>query len=63
MRTLLTVSQVAKLANRSKSSVHRDIERGALSVTQRVPGYRGPFLVDEHDAADYAETIATRRSA
>lgn len=63
MSTLLTVRQVAELAKRSKSSVHRDIERGELPVTQRVPGYRGPFLVDENDAADYAETIATRRSA
>lgn len=57
MSNLLTISQVAKLAHRSRSSVHRDIRQGLLPIAQTVPGYRGAFLVEEEAANDYAESM------
>ena len=57
MSTLLTITQVAKLAHRSRSSVHRDIQQGRLPIAQTVPGYRGAFLIREDDAAAYAESM------
>lgn len=52
MNTLLTVSAVSKLANRSRSSVHRDIRSGTLATAQKVPGYHGAYLIDEQVARE-----------
>ena len=52
MTNLLTVSEVAAIANRSRSSVHRDIQEGKLTTAQKVSGYNGAYLVDEQAARD-----------
>lgn len=52
MTKLLTVREVATLANRSRTSVHRDISDGKLPTVHKVPGYKGAYLIDEAAALE-----------
>lgn len=42
----ITVREAVELTGRSKSSIHRDIEEGKLSVAFKAPGHTGLVLLD-----------------
>jgi excisionase family DNA binding protein len=49
MPDLITVQEAADLLDVSTTTVHRKIEAGELTPAAKLPGIRGPFLLNRAD--------------
>lgn len=58
MDPLLTAREAAKLAHRSRATIHRDATSGKLPVAQQFPGYNGPRLFRAGDIREVYDVAA-----